>query len=177
MRFPYTIVRTVALAAILMLSTAGVASAQMKIGWVDDNRLQVEYKEWARAQESYNIERTAWEEEGLAKQAELQELLDEYEKQRLILSPEKRQEREATIRTKQEDLDAFTRRIFGPGGTAERKQEDLIGPLLTKINEAIRLVAEEEAYDVIFTLNSGLGYINPRYEVTDKVLGKLDQLE
>jgi outer membrane protein len=107
----------------------------------------------------------------------LEELTQDYEKQKLILSEDKKKEREAAIRAKQDGLDAFTRTIYGPGGTAETKQMDLIKPLLDKVNTAIQLVAEEGGYDVVFTLQSGLGYIKPSYDLTDKVLAKLETLE
>ena len=107
---------------------------------------------------------------------ELQELLTDYDKQRLILSDEKKREREAVIRTKREALDAYTKQIFGPGGTAEQKEAQLIEPLLTKIRQSMELVATENAYDVIFTLQ-GIGYIKEDYDVTDKVLEKLNEMD
>lgn len=168
-----------ALAVALVFSVlASTASAQaLKIGFVDDERIKQEYKAWQRAQEQWEIERTAWDEEATTRQTELQEIIDEYDKQKLILSEEKRREREATIRTKSEALDVYTKQIYAPGGTAERKQEELILPLLERVTEAIRLLAEEESYDVVFTMQSGLGYIRESYDVTDKVLEYLDKLE
>ena len=103
--------------------------------------------------------------------------MTEYDKQKLILSEDKRREKEATILAKQEALDAFTRQIYSPGGKADKKQEQLIVPLLERVTKAIELVAIEGNYDVIFTLNSGLGYIKESYDVTDKVLEQLEQIE
>ena len=167
------------MAAILILpAIATITNAQtMKIGWVDDERIRRDYKEWQRAQEQWEIERKAWDDEAQQKQIELQELIDDYNKQKLILSDDKRQEREASIRVKSDALDAFTKQIYGPGGTAERKQQDLIAPLLDKVTLAISTLAEDEGYDVIFTLQSGLGYIKESYEITDKVLEYLDKMD
>lgn len=168
-----------ALAAALVVITIGSAvNAQgLRIGFVDDEKVKLEYRAWQRAQEQWEVERKAWDDEAMEKQTELQELVDEYDKQKLILSDEKKQEREAAIRVKSEALDMFTKQVYGPGGQAERKQEQLILPLLEKVTEAIRLLAEEENYDVVFTLQSGLGYIKEAYDVTEKVLGYLDKLE
>ena len=80
------------------------------------------------------------------------------------------------ISLKEQELDEFTRRIYGPGGTAEKKQEQLIQPLLSNIHKAIETLAVENNYDVIFTLQ-GIGYIKDIYDVTDKVLELLDELE
>ena len=54
---------------------------------------------------------------------------------------------------------------------------ELISPLLERVNTAIQLVAEENGYDVVFTLQSGLGYIKPTLDVTDKVLEQLEKIE
>lgn len=152
------------------------ANAQgMKIGFVKDDLIKQEYKDWQRAQEQWELESKAWDDEAQAKQTEIQDLVEEYERQKLILSEEKKRAKEATIMAKQESLDAYTRQIYGPNGTAERKHAQLIQPLLEKVTLAIEAIAVEGDYDVIFTLQSGLGYIKETYDVTDKVLERLEQ--
>jgi len=164
--------------ATLLISVGDSAHAQaLKIGFINDEKIKETYPEWVRAQEQMTIEMKAWDDEAAAKQTELEELVQDYDKQKLILSEEKKKEREAAIRAKRDALDAFTRQIYGPSGTAEKKQMDLISPLLEKVNRAIQLVAEEGGYDVVFTLQSGLGYIRPTFDVTDKVLEQLEKIE
>jgi len=159
-----------------VIFTADLVSAQgLKIGFVKDDVIKQKYTAWQRAQEQWELESKAWEDEALAKQTEIEDMIAEYEKQKLILSDEKRREKETTIRVKQEALDAYTRQVYGPGGTAERKHATLLEPLLQTATEAIEAVAVEGDYDVIFTLQSGLGYIKESYDVTDKVLEYLEK--
>ena len=157
---------------------AGSTNAQtIKIGIVNDEEIKTSYPAWQRAAQEFETERKAWDDEAQAMQVELQEMVNEYEKQKLILSEDKRAEKEATIRTKEESLRAFTSQIYGPGGTAERKQEQLMFPLLEAVNLAIQTVAETDGYDVIFTMQSGIGYIKPAYDVTEKVINALEDQE
>lgn len=165
------------LVMMIMFSSVAVSAQATKIGFVNDEKIKVEYKAWSKAQENWEIEAKAWEDEAVQKQQDLQDLTDEFEKQKLILSQEKKKEKEAAINVKQNDLDDFTRRIFGPGGQAERKQAQLLQPLLENVTKAIEAVAVMENYDVIFTLQSGLGYIKESYDLTDKVLKYLDENE
>ncbi len=154
------------------------AQAQgLKMGFVQDERIKTEYSAWQKAQEDWQLENKVWEEEAMNLEEELEELQTEFEKQKLILSEEKRREKELIIQTKKESLDDFTRKIYGPRGTAERKYEQLITPLLDNVTRAIEAVAVEEDYDVVFTMQSGLGYIKEQYDITDKVLRKLDEIE
>ena len=162
--------------ATLCFSLEKVNAQALKIGFVKDERIFQEYPAWQKAQEQWDVEKKAWDEEAADKQEELLELENEYEKQKLILSDEKKKEREATLNAKREALDAFTRQVFGPGGTAEKKYEQLVKPLLENVHEAIEMVALEGNYDVIFTLQ-GLGYIKDSYDVTDHVLKALEELE
>jgi outer membrane protein len=170
------LVVTVCVLALLLMAQRA-QSQGLKIGFVNDERIKVEYKAWQLAQEQWELEAKAWEEEALAKQTDLNDLEDEYEKQKLILSEEKKKEKEAAIKVKAEDLDSYTRRIFGPNGEAERKQAQLLQPLLEKVTQAIEAVAVEANYDVVFTLQSGLGYIKESYDLTDKVLEYLEENE
>ncbi|UCE23758.1 MAG: OmpH family outer membrane protein [Candidatus Zixiibacteriota bacterium] len=162
---------------VLGLMVSSVGAQGMKIGFVKDDVIKEKYAAWQRAQEQWELESRAWDDEALAKQTEIEDLVAEYDKQKLILSDEKKKEKEAAIRAKQEALDAYTRQIYGPGGTAEQKHATLLQPLLEKATEAIEAVAVEGDYDVIFTLQSGLGYIKESYDVTDKVLEQLEKLD
>jgi outer membrane protein len=155
----------------------GVANAQTaKIGYVNDDRIINEFEGWQKAQEQWEVDRKAWEDEANAKAEDIAELEAEFERQSLILSEEKKAERLAQIETKKEDLDAFTGRIFGPGGTAERKHEELINPLLESINQAIQDVAIEDNYDVVLTLGA-VAYIKESFDITDRVLEKLEEID
>lgn len=164
--------------AAISVMTAGTVSAQgFKVGFVKDDVIKTNYKAWQRAQQQWDTEKKAWDTEASTRQQELQDLMTEYDKQRLILSDEKKKEREAAIRAKQEALDAYTRQVYGPDGSAEKKQQELLGPLLQNVTKAIEAVATDGGYDVIFTDQSGLGYIKPTYDVTQKVLEYLEKLE
>jgi len=177
MRTLKTLLIASAVALLVLPAFVESVSAQgLKIGFVRDDRIYAEYTAWQKAQEQWDTERKAWDDEAQSKQDELQEMLAEYEKQQLILSEDKKRDREAAIRTKQESLDAFTKQIYGPGGTAERKEKQLIQPLLDNIRKSMELVATENGYDVIFTLQ-GIGFIKETFDVTDKVLETLDAIE
>jgi len=168
--------RLAAAASLLMIGPSIFGQA-VKLGYINDETIKTSYPPFLRAQEQFETERKAWDKETQDKNDELTVLIEDYNNQKIVLSDEKKKEREATIRTKKDALDFFTRQIYGPNGTAERKQADLLQPILEKITQAIQAVAEEENFDVIFTLNSGLGYIKPTMEVTDKVLAKLEKLD
>jgi outer membrane protein len=167
--------KTGLLTVLVLFGLTSLGSAQtIKAGYVDSDKIFAEFSEWAKADEEFQTEYRAWDEQAQDLQNELQDLQDEYERQRLILSDEKKKEREAAIEAKRQALDAYTNRIFGPGGEAEKKQAALVKPLLDKINSAIEQVATEGNYDFIFTAG-GLAYGKKEYDITDKVLEILEE--
>ena len=165
------VILTVGMVALL----SGMAAAQ-KFGFIDSEKIQLNYKEWAKAQEQFNTELKAWEDEAAMMERELRQLIDDYDKQRLILSADKKAEREAAIQAKDQALASFTRDISGPGGKAEKRMSELVKPLYEKIQAAIEKLAIEENYLFIFN-SSGLAYAKQENDVTDKVIDILESGE
>ena len=162
--------------AFSFIAAPTVSAQGMKLGYVKEDRIQLEYKAWQRAQDDWNLESKAWEDEAVSKQQELTDLEEEFEKQKLILSEDKKRERELAINAKKEGLDAYTKQVFGPNGTAELKNQELLRPILQNIQTAIEAVAIEGNYDLILTLQS-VAYVKESFDVTDAVLTKLEELE
>jgi outer membrane protein len=153
----------------------GTAMAQ-KSAFIDSDKIQANYKEWVKAQEQFNTEYKAWEDEANQMQSDLQKMIDEYDKQKLILSADKKLEREAAINAKDQALASFTREISAPGGKAERRMNELVKPLYEKITAAIEKVAIEENYDFVFN-SAGLAYAKKDLDITDKVIEILENEE
>jgi len=168
-----SVIITVAIIGIAAFSSSAVAQIG-KYGYIDSERIFSEYKDWGKAQEEFNTQYKAWDDEAKDMQKQYEEMIQEFEKQKLILSTEKKAEREAALEAKRQSLDAFTKEIFGPGGTAERKNDALVKPLLEKINTAIERVATEGNYDFIFN-STGLSYAKKDYDITDKILKILEE--
>jgi len=145
-----------------------------KIGYVDSDKIAVSYKAIVTAQEELETESKAWEDKAREMQKVLEEMEEEFDKQKLILSDEKKRERSAAIEAQRQALDAFTREIFGPSGAAERKYAALMKPIYDKINEAITRISTEGNYDIIFN-SAALAFAKPEFDVTDKVIEILDE--
>lgn len=163
------------LGILVILAFAASASAQ-KFGFIDSDKIQLNYKEWTKAQEQFNTEMKAWEDEAAQMETELREMLADYEKQKLILSADKKAEKEAAISAKDQALTSFTREISAPGGRAEKRMNELVKPLYEKITAAIEKIAIEENYDFVFN-SAGLAYAKQELDITDKVIDILESGE
>jgi len=156
----------------LTVFSARTHAQSIKIGYLDDQKVLQNYDAWNKAKEQFNSEMKAWEDEANRMMQNYTQDSLEYEKQKLILSDERRKTRLAEINAKRTALEAFTKDVFGQNGQADRKNTALTKPLLDNMMAAVRKVAADGNYDVIFN-SSALAYINPAFDITDKIIEAL----
>lgn len=151
-------------------------SQGVKIGYVDTQRLRMEYKEFADAQAKFERQMVKWQAQADSMQAELLRLQEDLNKQRLLLSEEKKREKEQYILEKQREYQEFATKILGPEGEAAKREFELSKPLIEKINAAIKLVALRENYTLILdTAGGDILYAKDEMDITDKILEELNQ--
>ena len=159
------------------LLVAGPACAQdLKVAFVDFQRIQAEYPEFIAAQKEFDKDVEAWKEELAGLEQEIITSETDYEKQKLLLSEEKRTEREKTITDKKMEYQRLSTSILGPGGRADTRQQALLEGILKKVNDAMALVASKDNYAVIFE-KQALAYAQEKLDVTDKVLQELERMQ
>lgn len=87
------------------------------------------------------------------------------------LSPKQQQEMEANLRVEQEAIAKFEQGIQNQMG---KKRQELLGPILEKVDEAIQAVAKEKGYTMVFDTSQGaLLFANESEDITPLVKAKL----
>lgn len=161
------------------------AAAQSgKIGWVDLDRILQEYEEFKEAENLFQKDALLWEAEFDSLQNEYFTKLEEYRKQRLLLSEASRKEREEELALMEQNLFETKTRFEAD---AERRRAELTAPILKKIQDVVQRVAVEEDFD--YVLNSSQIYTTPvgiqfspimyakdRLDLTDRVFEELSKL-
>jgi len=159
---------------VFLLAVSSVSSQQIKIGYVDTNRLKMEYKEYAEAKAKFDRQMAVWQEYVDSLQQEVIDLQEELNTQRMLLSEEKRREKEQAIMNKQIEYQEFAQKILGPEGEAARREFELSKPLIDKINAAINLIALRDNYTLILdTAGGDILYAKDEMDITNKVLESL----
>jgi Skp family chaperone for outer membrane proteins len=130
------------------------------------------------AQEIYDKEVEAWEQEGAELQRELDSLRRELEKQRLILSPERLRQKEDEVETKAAAFQKFISDVFGPGGKSEQRNNQLTNPIIEKIILVVEKIAIENDYLLVLDAEqASIVYGKKTLDITDLVIEELSQLE
>lgn len=112
-----------------------------------------------------------WQKQLTDLQDSLKRSKEDFEKKRLILSEQLKQQYEKTIKDLETTVINFKVQKFGEGGEYFQKQVEFMKPVQDRIFKAIETVAKKDDYDYIFDRNSDLLllYVNEKYDVTLKV--------
>jgi outer membrane protein len=116
-----------------------------------------------------------WKKEIDAKKASIDQMYQNYQSERILLTEELRAKREDEIMKKEQELKQLQQKYFGESGMLYKKREELIKPIQDDIYNAIKEIATEGNYAVIFDTANNLNmlYTDPRHDKSDEVLRKL----
>jgi Skp family chaperone for outer membrane proteins len=96
----------------------------------------------------------------------------------IILSRDKVVKMEADLKNKQRDIEQFQLEHLGPQGSLYKKQEELLKPILSVIDRAIKTVGEQRGYDYIFdAANGAIVYALDANDLTADVLEELKKIK
>ena len=159
---------------ILILALASFAFADVKIGYVDSNEIMNNFDEVRQVQADLEKEQRRLESEFNELVFGLDSLKQDYDRQRLLMSDTRRNEKENEIANKEKSVQKFQLDKFGPEGEIYRIQNELLKPVLAKIDAAIQKVGSERGYDFILDAMSGaLLYALDSHNLTEDVMDEL----
>lgn len=125
------------------------------------------------ARELLETEMLEWELHVDSLQDEI-DLLEEDLSRTLMMSPERRQEKEALLEEKKIQIEFYLSSVFGPGGLMERRNEELVNPIIASINEAVMDIASEEGIQLVLDASAGqVVYAEASVDITDKVIDRV----
>ena len=159
---------------LVLLMAVAVSAEEQKIGYVDSQRIFAEFPEYQDAQAKFDSDVDTWNAQADQMKKEVDDLTQELEGQSLILSAEKKKEKEDYLKAKQDTLRQFLDATFGTDGKAERRMAELSKPIRDKVLAIIEKVAIENNYSIIFdaaTVN--IAYAKKSLDITDEILSEL----
>lgn len=162
--------------ATFLLAGQSVTYGQ-KMGYIDSQKIMVQYQEAIDVQNKIEEVRNQYQAEYDNLVREYNTMAQEIESQSLLLSEEKKKEKLRLLQEKATQIDQYKFEKFSPeGGEIYRKNQELLKPVIDKINLVIQKIGRVEEYDFIFDASSGaLLHALPQYDLTDQVLEELNK--
>ncbi len=156
------------IAGMAMLCAGAVATAaELKIGFIDQERITRESAPAERASKQLEKEFAPRAQELQRREAQIKSLQGQLEKDAMTMSESDRRAKEQELGRLSLDFQRMQRE-YREDLNLRRNQE--LGALFERANRIIRQIAEAEKYDIIF---QEAVYRNPKIDITDKVLKAL----
>jgi outer membrane protein len=164
---------TVIIATLVTLIPA-LVSAQ-KYCFVDTQYILENISEYKAAQQQLDQLSVNWQKEIEAKYAQIDKLYKDFQAEQILLTDEMKRKRENEIVNKEKEVKDFQKQKFGYEGELFRKKQELVKPIQDKIYNAIKKMATDQSYAVVFDKSSDLImlYANPKYDKSDYILLQL----
>jgi outer membrane protein len=155
------------LAAALILTPLCAAHAEFKVGVVDGMDVVSKSADGKRVQESIKRKSEDLGKPFAQKRQDLAKQVEEFQKQAGMMKEDAR-------KRKGEELEKKMQEFQRQGADAEKQlqqfQEQQLQPLFKKLETAVKAVATAEKLDLVLDKrNSGLLYMEPKLDITDKV--------
>lgn len=162
---------------LLMILSLGFnfSSVAQKFAYVDTDYILENIPEYKTAQQQLDQISVSWQKEIEAKYAAIDKLYRDFQAEQILLTEEMKRKREAEIVNKEKEVKEFQKQKFGYEGELFKKKQELVKPIQDKIYNAIKKMATEQSYAVIFDKASALTmlFTNPKYDKSDDILNQL----
>ena len=162
-------------ALILLLGVVAMQVQAQKFALVDMEYILSHVPAYERANEQLNQVSRKWQAEVEALTKEAQTLYKTYQGEAVFLSDEQKKKSEEAIVAKEKEAAELKKKYFGPEGELYKKRQSLMKPIQEDIYNAVKKVADEKGYQVIFDRASSqsIVFASPRVDVSNEVLEKL----
>ena len=168
------LMKRIILSAVMFIAFMMTANAQ-HFALVDMEYILKQIPAYEQANQQLETLSKQYQDKIEAQNAEAKKLYESYQKEAATLTDTQKTEREEAIVAKEKATAELRKTYFGPDGEIMKKRQELISPIQDAIYNAIKEVATQQGYDVVFDRASSQNMIfaSPRIDISNEILSKL----
>ncbi len=140
--------RIVSILSILLLAT-GIGLAQ-KYAFVDTEYILDRIPAYKAAQDQLDKMAGDWQEEVETMYAGIEKMYQDFQAEKVLLTEEMKTKKEEEIITREKEVKDLQQNYFGRDGSLFDKRQELIKPIQDEVYRAVKEIASEGNYAVIF---------------------------
>ncbi len=156
----------------LLLCFTSLTSSAQKYAYVNTQYILDNIPDYKNAQQQLDNISLQWQKEIEDKYAIIDKLYKAYQAEQVLLTEEMKKRRQDEITQKEKDVKDLQKQRFGYEGDLFKKKQEMVKPIQDKIYNAVKKLATDQSYAVIFDKSSDLImlYANPKYDKSDDIL-------
>ena len=167
MRALYIAVTAVAGLAAMAVPARGQV---LKIAYIDSRRLLQEAPGAQEARAQIQQEQNAFQAQVQILQDSLDAMIADYQRKSVLLSPDEKKKQEDAIVARR---NAYEQRMSGLQTQSQQKQNDLMAPVMNKIQDVLDAIRTEEGIAIIFDAAQGIVSADSTLDKTATVLARM----
>ena len=150
---------------------AAPAAAQIKIGFVNSQRILAEAPGVQQVQQTLQAEMARLRAPLDSMEQRLNAANTAFQQQQATLTPQAREQRQSEL---QQQFAAYQQRGQQLQEQAQQRQQQLVAPVMQQINTAIEALRREGAFTMIVdSSQGGIVTVDPTLDLTDRVLQRM----
>tara|TARA_S200000501_G_C20611308_1_gene650460 strand:+ start:74 stop:670 length:597 start_codon:yes stop_codon:yes gene_type:complete len=171
------LLRTYFIITTILFSLLVFGQRGTKVGYIDMAYILGTVDEYNKASDLLDKNIENWKKEIEIKKLELEQIKDQLNTERIILTPELIKDRELEIQDFASEIIRLQEKRFGPNGDMIIQRSKLMQPLQDQVMSIVKQVAEESKYDFIFDRSStaSMLYSVKNYDISDLVIKRINR--
>ena len=159
----------------LILSVAFMVVCAQRFALIDMEYILQQIPAYTQANQQMESLSKQWQAEIEKKSKEAKALYDAYQKGASKLTVAQKTVQEDAIVAKEKETAELRKKYFGPEGEMAKKRDSLIGPIQDAIYAAVKEIALQQKYDVVFDRASSqnMVFASPDIDISNIVLAKM----
>ncbi len=163
-----------ALFVALLFGGARIASADVKLAFIDSDRIFAEYEKTREAQAAFNREVQELSRTAQDQKAEIDKMQKRLDQQSPMLSEAKRDQETQALQQKVSDYESFIQKNWGPGGAISKLNEEYLRPIIDRVHRVVADIGNNDGYQLILDAADGnIVYGDQSLDLTNRVLSRL----
>ncbi|OYD15801.1 hypothetical protein CH330_04645 [candidate division WOR-3 bacterium JGI_Cruoil_03_51_56] len=161
---------------IMVIAATVLPAKEYKVGYIDSKEIISKYEAAKEAKKELDEEIAGFRAEADSLRGEYENALEEYRSQELTLSEEGKRAKMAEVNQRKQRYDSYLDDVYRKGGKIDQKNEELIAPIVEKINQVVSKLAAEEGFVLVLDASkSEIVYAQAGLDVTDLVIDDLNR--
>lgn len=147
-----------------------------RYAFIDTDFILQQIPAYQEAEAEIDAQAEKWQKQIEARYTEIEQMYTAYKAEQVLLTPEMRKKREDEIIKKEKEAKDFQREKFGVDGELFKLRQELIKPIQDQVFEAVKKMADQKSYAVIFdkaASSSSIIYSNPKYDQSEEIIQRL----
>jgi len=157
--------------AVVMLFGALQLNAQ-RVGYINSEKILSVIPEYKNAQDQLAGFAAQYQQKIEDEYSKIEAMYQSYQQQKGTLSASARQQREDEIIKREQTVKELQKTYFGQDGLMQKKSKELLDPIMERVNAAVKKIAENDNFMIIFdtALLQGVAYARPSDDLSQAVI-------